>query len=138
MKVVFYISANTFLPIFQVIKKEKHSHTHIHIYIYVYIYIYIYIYTLTHTNTYTVTSYLVVLGMSELKVVLNREIHPLDPQPHRHSILVPRVCAPRVTRCRLGKYWSRDFFRKRLAGCWLESRHAQLVSRQFQSDPGPV
>ena len=33
------------------------------------------------------------------------------------------------------------FFRKRLAalaGCWLESRHAQLVSRQFQSDPGPV
>ena len=67
-----------------------------------------------------------------------REIHPLDPQPHRHSMLVPRVCAPRVTRCRLGKYWWRDFFRKKLAGCWLESRHAQLVSRQFQSDPGPV
>ena len=37
-----------------------------------------------------------------------REIHPLDPQPHRHSILVPRVCAPRVTRCSLGKYWSCD------------------------------
>ena len=68
----------------------------------------------------------------------HREIHPLDPQPHRHSMLVPRVCAPRVTRCRLGKYWWRDIFRKRLAGCWLESRHAQLVSRQFQSDPGPV
>ena len=31
-----------------------------------------------------------------------REIHPLDPQPHRHSMLVPRVCAPRVTRCSLG------------------------------------
>ena len=29
-------------------------------------------------------------------------------------MLVPRVCAPRVTRCSLGKYWSRDFFRKRL------------------------
>ena len=28
----------------------------------------------------------------------NREIHPLDPQPNRHSMLVPRVCAPRVTR----------------------------------------
>ena len=40
-----------------------------------------------------------------------REIHPLDPQPHRHSMLVPRVCAPRVTRCSLGKYWSRDWFR---------------------------
>ena len=69
---------------------------------------------------------------------LSREVYPLDPQPHRHSMLVPRVCAPRVTRCRLGKYWWRNFLRKRLAGCWLESRHAQLVSRQFQSDPGPV
>ena len=37
------------------------------------------------------------------------EIHPLDAQPHRHSMLVPRVCAPQVTRCSLGKYWSRDF-----------------------------
>ena len=27
-------------------------------------------------------------------------------------MLVPRVCAPRVTRCSLGKYWSRDFFQK--------------------------
>ena len=41
-----------------------------------------------------------------------REIHPLDPQPHRHSMLVPWVRAPRVTRCSLGKYWSRDFFQK--------------------------
>ena len=40
---------------------------------------------------------------------LGREIHPLDPQPHRHSMLVPTVCAPRVTRCSLGKYWSRGF-----------------------------
>ena len=40
-----------------------------------------------------------------------REIHPLDPQPHRHSMLVPTVCVPRVTRGSLGKYWSRDWFR---------------------------
>ena len=32
----------------------------------------------------------------------NREIHPLEPQRHRHSMLAPRVCAPRVTRCSLG------------------------------------
>ena len=31
-----------------------------------------------------------------------REIHPLELQRHRHSMLVPRVCAPRVTRCSLG------------------------------------
>ena len=37
-------------------------------------------------------------------------------------MLVPTViCAPRVMRCSLGKYWSRDWFRG-----------------QFQSDPGPV
>ena len=30
------------------------------------------------------------------------------------------------------------FFRKRLAGCSQVFRHAQLVSRQFQSDPEPV
>ena len=41
-----------------------------------------------------------------------REIHPLDPQPHRHSMLVPRWCAPWVTRCCLGKNWSRDFFQQ--------------------------
>ena len=27
-------------------------------------------------------------------------------------MLVPRVCAPRVIRCSLGKYWSHDFFQK--------------------------
>ena len=32
----------------------------------------------------------------------NREIHPLEPQRHMHSMLAPRVCAPRVTRCSLG------------------------------------
>ena len=41
-----------------------------------------------------------------------REIHNLDPQPHRHCMLAPTASAPRVTRCSLGKYWSRDFFRK--------------------------
>ena len=46
------------------------------------------------------------------KFTCGREIHSLDPQPHRHSMLVPRVCAPRVTRCSLGKYWSHDFFQK--------------------------
>ena len=54
---------------------------------------------------------------------LGREIHPLDPQPHRHSMLVPRVCAPRVTQCSLGKYWSRDFFQKK-AGRMLAGIHA--------------
>ena len=44
-----------------------------------------------------------------------REIHPLDPQPNRHSMLVPRVCAPRVTRFSLGKYWSRDLCSKQAA-----------------------
>ena len=54
-------------------------------------------------------------------VLSTREIHPLNPQPHRHSMLVPRVCAPRVTRYSLGKYWSRDFSKQaaeRLTG-WL-------------------
>ena len=27
-------------------------------------------------------------------------------------MLAPRACAPRVTRCSLGKYWSCDFFQK--------------------------
>ena len=44
-----------------------------------------------------------------------REIHPLDPQPNRHSMLVPRVCAPRVTRWSLGRYWSRDLCSKQAA-----------------------
>ena len=34
-------------------------------------------------------------------------------------MLVPRVCAPQVTRWSLGKYWSRDFLQQRdwVAGC---------------------
>ena len=38
---------------------------------------------------------------------MSREIHNLDPQPHRHGMLAPKPSAPRVTRCRLGKYWLR-------------------------------
>ena len=49
------------------------------------------------------------------KLYPNREIHPLDPQPNRHSMLVPRVCAPRVTRWSLGRYWSRDLCSKQAA-----------------------
>ena len=44
-----------------------------------------------------------------------REIHPLEPQPNRHSMLVPRVCAPRVRRWSLGRYWSRDLCSKQAA-----------------------
>ena len=58
-----------------------------------------------------------------------REIHPLDPQPHRHSMLVPRVCAPRVTRCSLGKYWSRDWFRGNFS-------LTQGLSNQQAANPG--
>ena len=52
--------------------------------------------------------------MNGIKIFVHvvREIHPLDPQPHRHSMRVPRVCAPRVMRCSLGKYWSRDVFQQ--------------------------
>ena len=53
-----------------------------------------------------------ICGQRLKEICLSRETHPLDPQPNRHSMLVPRVCAPRVTRCSLGKYWSRDFFQK--------------------------
>ena len=60
---------------------------------------------------------------------LTREIHPLDPQPNRHSMLVPGVCAPRVTRCSLGRYWSRDLCSKqaaeRLTG-WLGTQNVIL------------
>ena len=42
----------------------------------------------------------------------DRKIHNLDLQPHRHCMLAPTASAPRVTRCSLGKYWSRDFFQK--------------------------
>ena len=43
-------------------------------------------------------------------------------------MLVPRVCAPRVTGCRLGKYWRRDFFRKRLRVVDSELAIQSLIS----------
>ena len=43
-------------------------------------------------------------------------------------MLVPRVCAPRVTRCSLGKHWSCDFFRKRLRVVDRELEIQSLVS----------
>ena len=62
---------------------------------------------------------------------LPREIHPLHSQPNRHSMLVPRVCAPRVTRFSLGRYWSCDLCIKqaaeRLTG-WL-GIHTVILSR---------
>ena len=44
--------------------------------------------------------------------VTTREIHNLDPQPHRHCMLASKASAPPVTRCSLRKYWSHDFFQK--------------------------
>ena len=59
----------------------------------------------------------------------SREIHSLDPQPHRHGMLAPKPSAPRVTRCRLGKYWSRYFFfRKRLRVVDRELAIQSLIS----------
>ena len=37
-----------------------------------------------------------------------REIHPLEPQHHRYCMRASTAYAPRVTRCSLGLYWSRD------------------------------
>ena len=68
------------------------------------------------------------LVTSVLAYMVTREIHPLDPQAHRHSMLVPGVCAPRVTRCSLGKYWSHDFFRKRLIVVDRELAIQSLIS----------
>ena len=67
----------------------------------------------THLRSYWAESNQIKSNKERHRLSLSREIHPLDPQPHRHSMLVTRVCAPRVTRCSLGKYWSRDFFQKK-------------------------
>ena len=71
--------------------------------------------------------------------ILSREIHPLDPQPHRHSILVPRVCAPRVTRCSLRKYWSRDWFHGNFSltqGLWNQQAPILGVHRLSMTHSG--
>ena len=58
----------------------------------------------------------------------DREIHPLDPQPHRYCMLASTASAPRVTRYSLGLYWSRDLFSKHaLAGWGMSSFLGQIV-----------
>ena len=60
--------------------------------------------------------------------VLTREIHPLDPQPHRYCMLASTASAHRVTRCSLGLYWSRDLCSKHaLAGWGMSSFLGQIV-----------
>ena len=57
-----------------------------------------------------------------------REIHPLDPQPHRYCMLASTASAPRVTRCSLGLYWSCDLCSKHaLAGWGMWSYLDQIV-----------
>ena len=64
----------------------------------------------------------------ELLFILNWEIHPLDPQPHRYCMLASMASAPRVTRCSLGLYWSRDLCSKHaLAGWGMSSYVSQIV-----------
>ena len=66
------------------------------------------------------------------EVAHTREIHPLDPQPHRYCMLASTASAPQVTRCSLGLYWSRDLCSKhaaadRLAGWGMSSYLGQIV-----------
>ena len=70
-----------------------------------------------------------VLGFS---LVSSREIHNLVPQPHRYCVLASTASAPRVTRCSLGLYRSRDLCSKhaaaeRLAGWGMSSYLGQIV-----------
>ena len=59
---------------------------------------------------------------------ITREIHPLDQQPHRYCMLASTASAPRVTRCSLGLYWSRDLCSKQaLAGWGMSSYLGQIV-----------
>ena len=69
---------------------------------------------------------------SLILVCCTREIHPLDPQPHRYCMLASTAFAPRVTRCSLGLYWSRDLCSKR-AG-WLISWMGDVVLSRSDSE----
>ena len=54
-------------------------------------------------------------------------------------MLVPRVCAPRVTRCRLGKYWSCDWFRGNFSltqGLWNQQAANPGVHRLSMTHSG--
>ena len=65
------------------------------------------------------------------KFIDTREIHNLDPQPHRYCMLASTASAPRVTRWSLGLYWSHDLCSKhaaeRLAGLGMSSYLGQIV-----------
>ena len=53
---------------------------------------------------------------------------PLNLQPHRYCMLASTASAPRVTRCSLGLYWSRDLCSKHaLAGWGMSSYLGQIV-----------
>ena len=57
----------------------------------------------------------------------------------RHSMLVPRVCEPWVTRCSLGKYWSRDWFRGNFSltqGLWNQQAGNPGVRRLSMTHSG--
>ena len=63
-----------------------------------------------------------------LLLLVIREIHPLDPQTHRYCMLASTASAPRVTRCSLGLYWSRDLCTAGwLAGWGMLSYLGQIV-----------
>ena len=64
-----------------------------------------------------------------LYLVSTREIHPLDLQPHRYCMLASTASAPRVTRCSLGLYWSRDLCSKHALAGWGMSLYLGQIVR---------
>ena len=69
-----------------------------------------------------------ILPSARLTKYLFREIHPLEQQPNRYSMLASTASAPRVTRCSLGLYWSRDLCTAGwLAGWGMLSYLGQIV-----------
>ena len=78
--------------------------------------------------TYTCKSLVCVPSNHPFCDGVTREIHPLDPQPHRYCMLASTASAPRVTRCSPGAYWSRDLCSKHaLAGWGMSSYLGQIV-----------
>ena len=82
-------------------------------------------YVISSVSLITIPPLLVLYGSM---LTVPREIHPLDPQPHRYCMLASTASAPRVTRCSLGLYWSRDLCSKHaLAGWGMSSFLGQIV-----------
>ena len=81
-----------------------------------------------------------ILTSSSRKMLVGSEKYiPLIRNPTWHSMLVPRVCAPRVTRCSLGKYWSRDWFRGNFSltqGLWNQQAANPGVHRLSMTHSG--